>query len=645
MQEVWENIRNHRVQVVQELRVDRTLLFDYLRSKDVLDSEDCELVKAEKTNERKASRLLDILQTKNTESLVYFLHVLQLLNPGLYEKLTGQKATRRESQIINEVSDQSFTDLDPQRDFDIFSSHSKRAVADLQEMTLRYDQLLKEKQWLNKSLSEVTRDRDLKFKHLQTAEDQAVRADERASEALNNARKMEETANFHKKEYEKAISDKYAWFLVMMSSVEETKQLRKQVDEERRRNEELLCKLQELSQNFDYERNHSQKLSERLLHQRSSVKSAEDLKDQYRELQFILQKVQMEKDQAISELNELKNWAEALKTHYDIVEKNKPQCQESYDNAVVDCSQFKRKIQDLQFQLALLQRQGSNYKAENDELTQLVKKYQEQRDFYGEEITKDISERDEARRERDEMYQQFSDTQKEKDQALQRFLLETGEKEITIAEMRALKKCLVQTKEKLRSLQLESELSLNIRQSTMTRDNTTVKSFHTADDDDDDDDNVFGNRIEAVQGKNSRKCTELINSIKRRFYNSYSSVLPLEIPGTDEEMCFAQWLSCLPCQALIRMLYHTPVKSRRSGEISAAANAFNFDLLPSANSPMTDDFSDVEILQELTVNDQCTDEWKEEMASNICIFLDLRPRAYALDRYRNPRDFYLDTPL
>ena len=167
-----------------------------------------------------------------------------------------------------------------------------------------------------------------------------------------------------------------------------------------------------------------------------------------------------------------------------------------------------------------------------------------------------------------------------------------------------------------------------------------MKSFHTGndddDDDDDDDDNAFGNGIEAVQGRNSRNCTELINSIKRRFYNLYSSVSSLEIPGTDE-MFFAQCLS--------RMLCHTPVKSRQSGEISAAANAFNFDLLPSANSPMTDDFSDAEILQELTVNDQCTDEWKDEMASNMCIFPDPRPRAYVLDRYRNPRDFHLDTTL
>jgi len=91
--EVWANIATYRVQVVQELRVDRTLLFDYLRSKAVFGREDCELVQAEKTNVRKASRLLDILQTKATESLVHFLDVVQLLNPGLYEKLTGHKAT------------------------------------------------------------------------------------------------------------------------------------------------------------------------------------------------------------------------------------------------------------------------------------------------------------------------------------------------------------------------------------------------------------------------------------------------------------------------------------------------------------------------------------------------------------------------
>ena len=95
VEKMWETLQSHRVQIVQELRVDRTLLFDHLRSKAVFDSEDCELVQAEKTNERKASKLLDILQSKGTENLVHFLDVVQLLNPAIYEKLTGQKATTR----------------------------------------------------------------------------------------------------------------------------------------------------------------------------------------------------------------------------------------------------------------------------------------------------------------------------------------------------------------------------------------------------------------------------------------------------------------------------------------------------------------------------------------------------------------------
>ena len=92
-EEVWTNLTTHRVLITQKLRVDRSLLFDYLRSKLVFDSEDCELIRAEKTNERKAGKLLDVLLTKGKDGLVHFVDVLQLINPALYEKLTGVKAT------------------------------------------------------------------------------------------------------------------------------------------------------------------------------------------------------------------------------------------------------------------------------------------------------------------------------------------------------------------------------------------------------------------------------------------------------------------------------------------------------------------------------------------------------------------------
>ena len=93
----------------------------------------------------------------------------------------------------------------------------------------------------------------------------------------------------------------------------------------------------------------------------------------------------MERDQAISELNELKDWAEPLKARYDIMERNSQECQKSYDTVVVDCSQFRKQIQELQFQLSFSQRQESNVRVQNDELTRKVKRYREQRDFYADE--------------------------------------------------------------------------------------------------------------------------------------------------------------------------------------------------------------------------------------------------------------------
>lgn len=50
--------------------------FDYLSSKAVFDNDDCDIVQAEKTNERKASKLLDILKTKSTDGLQHFIDVL-----------------------------------------------------------------------------------------------------------------------------------------------------------------------------------------------------------------------------------------------------------------------------------------------------------------------------------------------------------------------------------------------------------------------------------------------------------------------------------------------------------------------------------------------------------------------------------------
>lgn len=159
-------------------------------------------------------------------------------------------------------------DLDPQRDMDILGNHLKRAVGDLQEMTLRYDQLLKENQQQSKVLSKVTADRELDFKRLQTMEDQLRKAVERAEEAQNTAQKFEEDASVQRKEFEKAMG---GWFLglvavlmKLVTSEEEAKQLKKKLEEERKRNVELM-------HYNEKERRHSLILAEEIALRRSSL--------------------------------------------------------------------------------------------------------------------------------------------------------------------------------------------------------------------------------------------------------------------------------------------------------------------------------------------------------------------------------------
>lgn len=91
-----EILETNRVEIVQRLQLDRTFLFDYLRSKNVFDMGDCDLVHAERTREQKAGKFLDVLISKGEEGYRHFIDAVQLLNASLYEKITGEKATSSE---------------------------------------------------------------------------------------------------------------------------------------------------------------------------------------------------------------------------------------------------------------------------------------------------------------------------------------------------------------------------------------------------------------------------------------------------------------------------------------------------------------------------------------------------------------------
>lgn len=87
-------LTKHRLLIVQNLQMDRTFMFDYLISKSSFDKTDFELIQAEKTSESKAGRFLDILEMKGERAFFHFIDALEILNPSLYEMLTGESGTK-----------------------------------------------------------------------------------------------------------------------------------------------------------------------------------------------------------------------------------------------------------------------------------------------------------------------------------------------------------------------------------------------------------------------------------------------------------------------------------------------------------------------------------------------------------------------
>ena len=123
----------------------------------------------------------------------------------------------------------------------------------------------------------------------------------------------------------------------LLSAVEEIKKLKSQVDEERAKNAKLLNEMKKLSQIFEEEQCKSTKLSETISLLQGNCKTVEHLTIRNRELE-------MERDQTVSELPQLKSWDEVLKAFYEIEEKSKQQYQEKYESNTAEISALREQL-------------------------------------------------------------------------------------------------------------------------------------------------------------------------------------------------------------------------------------------------------------------------------------------------------------
>ena len=95
-----DRLERNRLLVVQSLDLDRHFMFSYLRSNNVFDEEDCELIQnAGTTRQQKNSKFLDVLATRGESAYNGFVEALEYDLPSLYEAFTGKKAQLKTGKI------------------------------------------------------------------------------------------------------------------------------------------------------------------------------------------------------------------------------------------------------------------------------------------------------------------------------------------------------------------------------------------------------------------------------------------------------------------------------------------------------------------------------------------------------------------
>lgn len=86
-----ELLEKHHLEITQNLDLDRQYILSHLRSKFILNDEDCQLIKAGVSRQQKASKFIDILMTKGPSGFTHFIEALEIEHPHLYESMTGNK--------------------------------------------------------------------------------------------------------------------------------------------------------------------------------------------------------------------------------------------------------------------------------------------------------------------------------------------------------------------------------------------------------------------------------------------------------------------------------------------------------------------------------------------------------------------------
>ena len=310
-------------------------------------------------------------------------------------------------------------------DVDILSNFAKKLSEQLQELTLRYDQNIKENNELRKKLEDALAEQARNQRRIESLERQLSDTEEAlVSEAHSSASKVSDSLlqRFEVIQREGRTNQ----FIIqlqmkLLTAHEENETLRKQMEDVKTSNSKLMKELSKVNVDYAFKKRETTKLSQQLKSQSAEMRSCESLKQKLREVQFQNAKLRcelQEKETEVSELTKVKHCTEALKARFDLIVVEKEKVLKNQEIVESKCASHRDEISDLKMKL--------NHKERDlEELRRLYKEvegssmiYREERDFYCQSMKDTTLELEQLRREQEETAQRQKKTLESKESTI-----------------------------------------------------------------------------------------------------------------------------------------------------------------------------------------------------------------------------------
>ncbi|XP_028395187.1 caspase recruitment domain-containing protein 9-like [Dendronephthya gigantea] len=457
-------LESKRLEIIQHLQIDRTFVFDYLRHKNVLDQEDCELIHSEKTTSMKIGKFVDVLRRKGRKAYQCLLESLQLEHPVLYEKLTGEHADATTSPIMLKLRN-SFIGLGGpmgNSELEILTSHLERTYGDLHEMAKRYEQVVQNKKDIEEQLETTTNDLERQKEKVDLLE-KKIDSQKTKSMPLDNKENNQRWTQYlqYVDNTRKEISDRDIYIIALQTKLMSS---REEIEACKKKNENLLVKnaefqkmIEEMNESYHKKKCESLRLSERIERQGNEIKKAEQTMRKYRETQFNNMRLREEKEHLQEELDELIKLTEALKTHYDIVEYEKKRTLSNQTEIMADFSSLQEELMKSREEMNEVQLVAADLRDRVRHLEHDRQTYKRQRDGAFMIRREAILDRDKAFLERDQAIKKYEALKTENTTAIENKISQSKSYDEVVARCDVFEEEVKQLKIKLRQTEREFE--------------------------------------------------------------------------------------------------------------------------------------------------------------------------------------------